>query len=423
MKLKYNFINIILNDIFFLHLSIYIFILSVHNFNWGRRKYMVQIKVTPEMLEGVAKRAYGTRHALESIHKNLCDQIDHLCYQWTGASNQNFVQMFDDAKPKAFTFINGIANVEEELKQIAEKFRTADVSYDGKVSDDNIEEGATCGPLNSEKKDDKKDESLLDKFKHGVEDVYESAWDFLQGAGSAVAEDYIGLTPPDNDNLESKATYQAGRFTGHVLSTAGSIIEIFEGFSVVGGANFLTIVAEVGSGGLASPIVLPLDAVATAAGISAVAHGGYVWNKSIQNAQDTLQKIQSSGGGKGTVNQIPSYGKNSVPKGPYREVYGYPIKVKAGAQEKHIPNAPNYKQEVANGKNKSIFYGDNKKAQELLDEFAGKGQLLPDGKKERVDFGKPIGKYYDRDTGQYLETTRGMIHYGKDGAHIVPARP
>ncbi|MBO1624220.1 WXG100 family type VII secretion target [Bacillus arachidis] len=139
---------------------------------------MVQIKVTPEMLEGVAKRAYGTRHALESIHKNLCDQIDHLCYQWTGASNQNFVQMFDDAKPKAFTFINGIANVEEELKQIAEKFRTADTSYDGnlvdgKVSDDNIEEGATCGPLNSEKKDDKKDESLLDKFKHGVEDVYE----------------------------------------------------------------------------------------------------------------------------------------------------------------------------------------------------------------------------------------------------------
>ncbi|WIY59585.1 polymorphic toxin type 50 domain-containing protein [Bacillus arachidis] len=97
--------------------------------------------------------------------------------------------------------------------------------------------------------------------------------------------------------------------------------------------------------------------------------------------------------------------------------------MKAGAQEKHIPNAPNYKQEVANGKNKSIFYGDNKTAQELLDKFAGKGLLLPDGKKERVDFGKPIGKYYDRDTGQYLETTRGMIHYGKDGAHIVPARP
>ena len=35
---------------------------------------------------------------------------------------------------------------------------------------------------------------------------------------------------------------------------------------------------------------------------------------------------------------------------PYREVNGYPIKVKAGAQEKHIPDTPNYKQELANGK-------------------------------------------------------------------------
>ena len=55
-------------------------------------------------------------------------------------------------------------------------------------------------------------------------------------------------------------------------------------------------------------------------------------------------------GGKGASNRIPSYGKDSVPKGPYREVNGYPIKVKAGAQEKHIPDTPNYKQELANGK-------------------------------------------------------------------------
>ncbi|WP_235435081.1 polymorphic toxin type 50 domain-containing protein, partial [Bacillus cereus] len=127
-------------------------------------------------------------------------------------------------------------------------------------------------------------------------------------------------------------------------------------------------------------------------------------------------------GGKGASNRIPSYGKDSVPKGPYREVNGYPIKVKAGAQEKHIPDTPNYKQELANGKNKSIFYGDNKIAQELLDKFAGKGTTVTKNK-ERVDFGKPIGKYYDTVTGQYIETNRGMIHYGKDGAHIVPAKP
>ena len=59
----------------------------------------------------------------------------------------------------------------------------------------------------------------------------------------------------------------------------------------------------------------------------------------------------------------------------------------------------------------------------MQDKFAGKGQLLPNGKKERVDFGKTIGNYYDRNTGEYLDTTNGLIHYGKDGVHIVPSRP
>ncbi|MGE1144900.1 T7SS effector LXG polymorphic toxin [Bacillus pumilus] len=120
--------------------------------------------------------------------------------------------------------------------------------------------------------------------------------------------------------------------------------------------------------------------------------------------------------------KTPSFGKHSVPKGPYREVNGFPVKVKPGAQEKHIPDAPNYKQEVANGKTKSIFYGDNKKAQELIDKFAGKGDMFTKNR-ERINFGQVIGKYYDHKSNTYVETTNGLIHYGKDGAHIVPARP
>ncbi|MGE6883519.1 hypothetical protein ACQKGM_29785, partial [Bacillus mobilis] len=90
----------------------------------------------------------------------------------------------------------------------------------------------------------------------------------------------------------------------------GSIVEMFEGISLIGGSNFLTIVAEVGTGGLASPIVIPLDIAATAAGASLFAHDGFVWDKSIQNAKDTLQKIQSSGGGvKGTNNAGKSLSK------------------------------------------------------------------------------------------------------------------
>ncbi|WP_144481860.1 T7SS effector LXG polymorphic toxin [Bacillus pumilus] len=133
-------------------------------------------------------------------------------------------------------------------------------------------------------------------------------------------------------------------------------------------------------------------------------------------------KIMKGEKGSKKIVKTPSFGKHSVPKGPYREVNGFPVKVKPGAQEKHISDAPNYNQEVANGKTKSIFYGDNKKAQELLDKFAGKGDMFTKNR-ERINFGQVIGKYYDHKSKTYVETTNGLIHYGKDGAHIVPARP
>ena len=249
---------------------------------------------------------------LVEMKKKLEEKLEHL-YEFNYTSSNNYstalqlaasitaglaeVQSGKGFSPASGTFSTQGLNMEWTTSiQVIEEDRKRQA--DNLLNSSSIEEGAMCGPLNSEKKD----ESLLDTFKHGVEDIYEGALDFIQGAGSAVAEDYIGLTPPDNDKLESKATYQAGRFTGHVISTAGSIVEIFEGISVIGGANFLTFFAEVGSGGLASPIVLPLDAVATAAGVGAVVHGGLVWDKSIQNAKDSLQKFESSsssGVGKG----------------------------------------------------------------------------------------------------------------------------
>lgn len=136
-----------------------------------------------------------------------------------------------------------------------------------------------------------------------------------------------------------------------------------------------------------------------------------------------LFKGEEAGKKVAKIDKTPSYGKQSVPKGPYREVNGFPAKVKPGAQEKHIPGTPNYKQEIANGRtNKSIFYGDNKKAQELLDKFAGKGDMFRKDR-ERIECGQVIGKYYDHDAKKYVETTRGIIHYGKNGAHIVPSHP
>ena len=66
--------------------------------------------------------------------------------------------------------------------------------------------------------------------------------------------------------------------------------------------------------------------------------------------------------------------------------------------------------------------------QGLLDDFAGSGQAIrgtrgTPGFKERINFGEPIGEYIDPFTRESTPTQNGIIHYAKDGAHIVPAKP
>ncbi|SFU29772.1 Pre-toxin TG [Nitrosomonas eutropha] len=92
--------------------------------------------------------------------------------------------------------------------------------------------------------------------------------------------------------------------------------------------------------------------------------------------------------------------------------------VKWSAQEKHFPGHNSYEP----GKN--ILTSDPTK----LAKQAGTGQQVgkipvgTPGSKERVNFGENIGTYIDK-AGNASPTTNGMIHYSKDGIHIVPARP
>lgn len=102
-----------------------------------------------------------------------------------------------------------------------------------------------------------------------------------------------------------------------------------------------------------------------------------------------------------------------------RYINGKPVKINQGHQDKHIVGTNNYNNELAKGNHKSILTED---ANQLLNDFAGEGIKINDYK-ERVDFGKIIGKYYDEKTGTYIETAKGIITYGKNGAHIIPARP
>ncbi|ANC20016.1 hypothetical protein WR52_15025 [Bacillus cereus] len=191
---------------------------------------------------------------------------------------------------------------------------------------------------------------------------------------------------------------------------------MFEGISLIGGSNFLTIVAEVGTGGLASPIVIPLDIAATATGASLFAHGGFVWNKSIQNTKDTLQKIQSSGGGKGTgvdgqgASVAGNIGKNDklASQGHVDAGVSGAPKVDAGKQGKHVPGHGN------NVSTKSQWGAGKNGVVETQEAWVKGTPVKPDGSVRVHDFGKPIGP-----NGE----TRVKVHMdGKGNIHGYPVQ-
>ncbi|MFN8672285.1 MAG: polymorphic toxin type 50 domain-containing protein [Candidatus Sericytochromatia bacterium] len=97
-------------------------------------------------------------------------------------------------------------------------------------------------------------------------------------------------------------------------------------------------------------------------------------------------------------------------------------KIEIGKQEKHIPGKNNFEA------GKSEITISVSELQSLVNKYAGKGTLKgktplgQPGSKEVVDFGKVIGYHVDPVTGVKTPTTKGTIHYSKNGVHVVPAR-
>jgi RHS repeat-associated protein len=94
---------------------------------------------------------------------------------------------------------------------------------------------------------------------------------------------------------------------------------------------------------------------------------------------------------------------------------GSGLRIHGGRQGKHIPGHPNFDK---NAGRSELTHPD---PQALIDRGAGTG--VRNGQREWVDFGETIGIHVDKN-GNRTPTTRGTIHYGKDGyAHLVPALP
>lgn len=109
-----------------------------------------------------------------------------------------------------------------------------------------------------------------------------------------------------------------------------------------------------------------------------------------------------------------------------RNAYFNFTKVHWGKQGKHMPVKHNFV------KGKGIIALEDSELEFLLKKHSGKGSRVrgswgePDYK-ERVDFGKIIGEFALDEKGkpvQYFPTTKGIIHYAKDGfMHVVPSNP
>ncbi|MBV6818401.1 DUF4150 domain-containing protein [Rahnella sp. PD12R] len=99
--------------------------------------------------------------------------------------------------------------------------------------------------------------------------------------------------------------------------------------------------------------------------------------------------------------------------------------IEQSKQNKHILGTNEYKISLESGLNKSIL---TVLPNSLLSEIGSGKQVgnilvgMP-GSKERIDFGRVIGNYVERDTGALLPTSNGIVHYSKKGVHVVPSRP
>ena len=198
---------------------------------------------------------------------------------------------------------------------------------------------------------------------------------------------YSEWTPEEKRKFEEEAGRQFEKDLDETLAKAKVVLE---------GGDGRTVRVPISEPGKAKPIRAP----------------GHEGQKGTVVTDPSAGETRSAPGSRGTG--LPM----ADPPRADKQVHAAP-NVNWGQQEKHIPGTNNFIP------GRSTVTTDPDK----LAEQAGTGQQVGNvpvgqpGSKERVDFGKVIGSYVDPVTGTSVPTTKGIIHYGKNGIHVVPARP
>ncbi|MGG2066315.1 DNA/RNA non-specific endonuclease [Bacillus sp. S14(2024)] len=300
-------------------------------------------------LEAMSEDMPGAQAILQIYYtmlRKLQEKLEHLyAFNYTSSSN------YDTALQLAASVAQGLAEVQggKGFSAASGTFSIQELNMGWTASIQKITEDKAREAQIKKVMALQEQEANRPWYEKTAISTWESIKEFFKGAGSAALENVIGLEPRDNDELESKLTYQAGRLFGNVVAGAASIVEILEGLTIIGGANFLTLVAEAGTGGLASPIAIPLDAAATTAGFGLISHGIYVGGKTFQNSVDTLQKIQSSSSSGGRVNKVKETDRLDKEGNVTKGTGNTPkiTEIKEGDLGKHIIKGKNGRKELA----------------------------------------------------------------------------
>ena len=98
-----------------------------------------------------------------------------------------------------------------------------------------------------------------------------------------------------------------------------------------------------------------------------------------------------------------------------------------GQQDKHIEGTNNYNTEIKNGRNPSKILTNNDEIEKIVQQYAGTGRIIRRAdrsfnNKEFVIIKELLGIDVDEDTKVETETHNFIIHYAKDGVHIVPTK-
>lgn len=142
----------------------------------------------------------------------------------------------------------------------------------------------------------------------------------------------------------------------------------------------------------------------------------------VNNLPDSLDKFQELKYNKASEwNKVHTEYLDKTLQGKIRSD-AYNKTIEEGKQGKHIRGHNNY----IDGR--SYLTVDIKEAQEIVSKYAGTGKMIRDinnnwSHKELITVGKDIGVCVNQISAEKLLTDRAIIHYSKNGVHIVPANP